>query len=715
MKDEATRPEVFGSSFYQPAKAFFVALPKVTARVPKSTQAHYVLGGPMNKNILCALILACIVAVALAAQTQDERSDIDVLVTASRVEEPVEGIPAYVSVITAEELSASGQTTLVEALESLAGIHFRSFSGNPAQAQISMRGFGENSFGRVLVLIDGRRLNRPDLASINWLEIPVKNVDRIEVVRGGSSVLYGDNAVAGAINIITKKGAPGFDVAVSAQYGSFNQNQAGVEVSGTSEVLSYSITGERTATDGYRDRSAFRSLAFGGSIGIDLERLSSGLSLSYNRLFYELPGALTQSEFDTDPTQAQPGHDADEALGDYFNADLSCDFSPAEGLLLDGNAGYGLRFIRTDLPVFLSFTDLILHTAAMTPKLKLDFPLLAGNRLVVGIDGYYDYLGLKAFSDVARTSTTLEGWIGKATIGFYATDDLSLLRFLTASAGLRYELVQITAKTLKTAATPIDESKVLHGFVYEAGLNFTPFANTKFWVKYGTVFRYPFTDEIVDFYGFLATPFNTNLDPERGYSFDVGFESQLFGIVTLATNAFWLDMEDEIAVVETSPFVFINVNQDSTRHLGIEAELGITIERWLDLLGSYTFTLATYRAGTYEGNQIPLVPVHQVFGEAVLLLPLGFSSGVSAQYTGDQFAGSDFDNDQTTLPGYLLLGAFVRFSPEYLSGKLDVYFGVNNLLDTHYATTGFYSSFSGEVSYYPGEGRNWKVGASYRY
>jgi iron complex outermembrane recepter protein len=197
----------------------------------------------MNKIILCALAAACLFTVALTAQTQDEQSDIEVIVTASRVEEPAEEVAAFVSVITAEELSASGQTTLVEALDGLAGIHFRSSSGNAAQAEISMRGFGENSHGRVLVLVDGRRLNRPDLASINWLEIPVENIERIEVVRGGSSILYGDAAVAGVINIITKKGASGFDVAVSGQYGSFNQNQEGVEISGSSDLASFSITG----------------------------------------------------------------------------------------------------------------------------------------------------------------------------------------------------------------------------------------------------------------------------------------------------------------------------------------------------------------------------------------------------------------------------------------------------------------------------------------
>ena len=203
----------------------------------------------MNKILLCALILACTLAVGLTAQTQEEQSDIEVVVTASRVEEPVKKVPAFVSVITSEELTSSGQTTLADALEGLAGIRFRSFSGNAALAEISMRGFGENSHGRVLVLVDGRRLNRADLASINWLEIPVENIERVEVVRGGSSVLYGDNSVAGVINIITKKGAPGFDISVSGKYGSFNQNQEGVEVSGASEALKQSVAHAMSHTD----------------------------------------------------------------------------------------------------------------------------------------------------------------------------------------------------------------------------------------------------------------------------------------------------------------------------------------------------------------------------------------------------------------------------------------------------------------------------------
>jgi iron complex outermembrane receptor protein len=665
----------------------------------------------MNKIILGTLIWACLCVVGLTAQTQEEQSDIEVIVTASRVEEPAEEVPAYVSVITAEDLSGSGQTTLVEALDGLAGIHFRSYSSNAAQAEVSMRGFGENSHGRVLVLVDGRRLNRPDMASINWLEIPVENIERVEVVRGGSSVLYGDNAVAGVINIITKKGVAGFDVAVSGQYGSYNQNQEGVEVSGSSDLLSYSITGEHTTTDGYRDRSAFRSLGVGGSVGLDLERFSSGLSLLYNRIFYEMPGSLTKAEFDADPTQAQPGHDADEALGDYINADLSLSFSPTVQVVLDGKAGYRWQFVRTDFTTYSSYTDLTLQSAALTPKLKLHLPLLNGNDLVVGIDGFYDQADLDSYDNVSRitNANTLETRIRKSTLGLYATDDLQILPVLTASAGLRYELAQISAKTLKTTGTPIDDSKLHQAFVYDFGLLFRPAPEMKLWAGFGTVFRYPFVDEQVSMYGSGTDAFYTDLDPERGYNIEAGLELSPVRWLRWVASGYLLEMTDEIAAVETAPWVFVNVNQDKTRHLGAETEIVLSIPRWAELTASYAFTYAVFREGADEGNTIPLVPAHQSGAKLAVHLPLDLTIGLSGQYISEQYSGGDTANALEKIAAYFLMDAFLRYQADFISGDLDVYFGVNNLLDTTYAITGY----SG--SYYPGEGRNWKVGASYRY
>jgi iron complex outermembrane receptor protein len=670
----------------------------------------------MKRAFLCALILGCIAAVALTAEvTDEEQSDIDVLVTASRVEESVEDVPAYVSVITSDELSASGQTTLVDALEGLAGIHFRSSSGNPAQAEIAMRGFGENSFGRVLVLLDGRRLNRPDMASINWLEIPVENIERVEVVRGGSSVLYGDNAVAGVINIITKKGSKGFAFDVKGMYGSFNKNQEGAEVGGSIGALRLSANAEHTATDGYRDRSAYSSEGAGTSLGLDLERFSGSLSLSYSRLSYGIPGSLTEAQFESDPTQAQPFYNVAQANNQYLNADLAFTLTPTDRWLMDGGLSYGFKFVRTDFDYddgffpWSSFSDLMIHTLAFTPRISLASELLAGNRLIAGIDEYVDILGIQTFPDIGRTSTDLEARLNRSTTGLYASDDLSLSDLLTATAGIRYEFVWLAARTLKTSGTAFDESEFLHNLVYDVGLLLTPTAGSRLWAKYSTLFRYPFTDELVDFYGYLEVPFNTSLRPERGYQMDVGAETRLFGILKLAANGYWLDMTDEITSVETAPYVYLNINQDKTRHLGVETEVALSIPRWLELSANYSFAWATFRAGPNEGNRVPLVPAHKAGAEATVHTPLDVSLGGSAQYVSKQYFGGDIENALDPLAGYFLLGASVRYQPSNIQGDLDIYFGVDNLLDARYATTGYYGS------YYPGEGRSWKVGASYRY
>jgi len=371
-----------------------------------------------------------------------------------------------------------------------------------------------------------------------------------------------------------------------------------------------------------------------------------------------------------------------------------------------------VRFIRSDIPSFFipSFTDLTLQSVALTPKFKLDLPLLGGNRLVVGVDGYFDHANVATYSNISRSTTTLETQVSKATLGVYAADDLDLLSSLTASVGLRYELARITAETLKTSGTPIDDAKLHQAFVYDLGLLFTPVPGMKIWAGHGTVFRYPFVDEQVSMYGYVTDTFYADLDPERGYNIEIGFEVKPARWLRWVSSGYLLDMNDEIA---PDPVTFANVNLDKTRHLGAETAIELSHPKWLEVSGNYTFTLATFREGTHQGNRVPLVPLHQVSGKATLRFPLGFNVGVSGSYVTGVFAAGDLDNSQAMLPDYLLLGTFVRYQPDYVPGKLEVYVGVNNFLDVAYAPTGVYNGI--EVYYYPGEGRSWKVGASYRY
>ena len=215
-------------------------------------------------------------------------------------------------------------------------------------------------------------------------------------------------------------------------------------------------------------------------------------------------------------------------------------------------------------------------------------------------------------------------------------------------------------------------------------------------------------------YGFGTDAFYSDLDPERGYNIETGLEVAIVPWLNWVVSGYLLDMTDEIAVVETAPFVYETVNQDKTRHLGMETELALHLLSLLDLTAGYTYTRATFRAGANSGNRIPLIPEHSLNTAATFELPLDFDLGASARYVSDMYPGGDNDNDREKIQDYWLIDLFVRYNPEYLPGDLELYVGVDNVMDKSYSSTGFEDFFS-NIYYYPGTGRFWKVGGSYRY
>ncbi|HPV48492.1 MAG TPA: TonB-dependent receptor plug domain-containing protein, partial [Smithellaceae bacterium] len=172
----------------------------------------------MKLFTLVCLFVSFVFVSPVCAQSPAENEPLqlnEIVVTASRDTQEVRQAPANVSVITAADIQTSGAATIVELLEKLESIRFHSYSGNAAQSMIDVRGFGgDNPFGKTLILLNGRRLNRTDMASVSWLSLPLDNIERIEIVRGPGSVLYGDAAIGGVINVITRKGSgkPAFNI-----------------------------------------------------------------------------------------------------------------------------------------------------------------------------------------------------------------------------------------------------------------------------------------------------------------------------------------------------------------------------------------------------------------------------------------------------------------------------------------------------------------------
>ena len=186
-------------------------------------------------------------AESAASSTGEEHHLGEMIVTATRIAEPINKVPANVTVITAKELEKRNVFSLREALEKEAGIYV-SPTANTKDG-LSLRGFGNTD---ILIMYNGQQLNDSFSGGINWDSIPLDNIERVEIVRGAGSSLYGGHAVAGVINIITKdKEQAGIHGKVNVSYGSNHTWKRGVQVSGKEGALSFRLGYDQRTSDGW--------------------------------------------------------------------------------------------------------------------------------------------------------------------------------------------------------------------------------------------------------------------------------------------------------------------------------------------------------------------------------------------------------------------------------------------------------------------------------
>ena len=128
----------------------------------------------------------------------------EIVVTATKTEKEIEDVPGSVTVITAEEMELRNMDTVDDALSDIKGIFTKRNKGlMDSTSSVNMRGFKGNQY--TLVLLDGQPLNDAYTGGVEWGSLPVENIERIEVIRGAASALYGGNAMGGVINIIKKQ------------------------------------------------------------------------------------------------------------------------------------------------------------------------------------------------------------------------------------------------------------------------------------------------------------------------------------------------------------------------------------------------------------------------------------------------------------------------------------------------------------------------------
>jgi iron complex outermembrane receptor protein len=627
-------------------------------------------------------VLFALQPAVVAAQDSARTALPPVRVTATREgpRSPLE-LPYAVTLTRPDSLAALKRLGVDELLFAVPGVALANRQ-NPAQdPRISIRGFGARSaFGvrGVRVLQDGVPLTLPDgQTPVDALDL--ENADRVEVVRGSASSLYG-NAAGGVIDVRTAAppmvGAAPFARVVG---GDATPTVSAAGAAGTVDDIGYSASLTRVNGRGFRDYSDQRAtrgavrLLFspdGASTHVTVGARLSDVSNA------ESPGALTQAQLDVNPRLADALSVRKHAGKIVRQSDLSLTLDRALGQAgaLDAVVYGGVRTLANPLTFATVDVDRSSGGASLRLSDELTFGAHAA-RLAAGADVQWlhddrleseNCIDATAVSATCPTGATLRGALRKdqrelvTSAGPFVRAELAVARTLLASAGVRADAVRFQVKDRLISATNPDDSgdRTLHAVSPAFGLVWRAAALTSLYATASTSFETPTTTELGNKPDGSAG-INPDLQPQRTLTLEVGTKGMLLG-----SGVRWdLALFEARARDELVPFDIPNGNgrryyRNAGRTLRRGGEVGLQADAGpLGVQAAYTysrFRYVDYLVGTtsYAGRRIPGVPEHALASS--LALHQG-SATISA--TVDVASAMDVDDANTAqAPGRTILG-----------------------------------------------------------
>lgn len=638
----------------------------------------------------------------------------EVVIIGRRRESDVLDVPSGVTVITAEQIRESGQATIVEVLNKQPGFTSSGFNRGSADQVLDLRGYnnGAGNGQRTLVLVDGRKTNNVAGSFTDWATIPLDNVERIEVVRGPAAAIYGDTALAGVVNIITKKGGKDAVSTISGSGGTWSSHRVVANIAGAADDVRFDVFVGAEGTNGFRDHSAFDARNFTGRIESPLtETLQVHLKLGYHEGERERPGSLSKADI------AQFGRDASVLGG-----------SPSVNDTLEAYADIGLKQSIGDLgllelfvnhteqegdTVFMSaFGDFFIDDEARITLGQLKHvvePELFGSlaTFTTGVDLSHENAdGDSNFGPV----TPDESEYRRRLIGAYTHVELRPADFVIVSGSVRFDRALLHLDSDPAFGGGFDRQRDFNEWSPHAGVTFKIVDEVALYGAYGQTFRFPTRDELI---GFTASA--PDLDPETAETYEAGarFWSGRWG--SAGVTVYQSVVEDEIYFDPTfavPPFGFgASVNFEEVTHRGVESELRFTPAEWLDVFGTHTYTSAKITESaspSMEGKRYPVTPRFQGTVGATARIE-GAVLTLLGRYVGERLLISDFMNTAEHLGSYWTLDARISYTWEAAMVFISGY----NLADREtFDNAGL--SFSGP-RFNPNAERSLLAGAEFRF
>ncbi|MGL4672413.1 TonB-dependent receptor [Cetobacterium sp.] len=584
--------------------------------------------------------------------------------------------PKNITVLTGEEINARGAKTVAEALKLVSNITVREMGGT--DAMFDMRGQGATAKSNVILLVDGAPINSIDLSGYKTSSIPVDMIERIEIIPSGGSILYGDGAIGGTINIVTKMPKD------KKKYGSFNSEigSYGLEkrqlIYGTKfrENLFLEIDYLKKEKDGYRNYAKDDLESFGIKSRYKIKDGEIKLKYNYSNTDFRAPGKLNREEVEEDRTQSNEKAwrvngktEKNYFVGDYiYNIDSDLELKVLSTFTHERYSSNGSNY-KTEIKY-------------LKPQLKYSY--FKNSYVVIGGDVY---------SGDTRDFAYGNGKAEKDSIGGFLVNSYEIERF-RFTQGYRRQNIEYNGldkkKNKYTKKFKEDAVELTGGYSYsDTGSTY---------ISYTTGFRAPNTDEIRAWSG--------EYKPQKTETYEIGIKDYL-GNTYLSSSIFWIKTEDEI-------FYGRNDSKDekSNRNLdGISKRKGVefSFEHYFDKL-TISESLTYMKTEFKEGKDIPGIPNVK----AVINLNYKFNGKItlnnSWEYYGKMYANGDEENVGRKVDNYMLTG--ISLSYDFKDG-LVVSTGINNLLNKKYYDYVGYDSLGN--SYYPAAERNYYLSLKYSF
>ena len=593
----------------------------------------------------------------------------DLIVGADRTPVPFNLVNASVTVVRRDEIERRQWRTLNDVLSQSPGITTTNSGGPGKTTQLFMRGMNAN---HSIVMIDGVRIDDPSSVNgaVNLAHLRLEGVERIEIVRGPMSTLYGSDALGGVINIITRKGSGKPTATLSVEGGSYGTVNVDGLVSGAFGPLSFAFGGSVASADGFSavadgrstngappDSDGYRNLSLNGRLGFDV---ADWLKLQWFGRY-----GRTRTNYDAFLAEDPNLYETTRALSTRVQADvelwdgrskttIAWSYFESNRRDVDGTDPFNTAFApdnrnrgrRTQFEV----------TTSLTP-----FEMI---NVVAGFEARRDSLLSESFdaTGMLTSSTSASVW----TRGVFINARFTPFEGVSFTAGARIE----NHDTFGTAAT------------WRLGASYlVRETDTKIRASVGTAFKAPSLDQLyVDFaaFGFFA---NRNLRPERSTGFEIGIDQKLFdGKLAFGVTVFHNEVSDLIQITSCGAFCSTLSNVAQARVDGVELTLDVRPSANFNIHADYTFTNAH---NLITGAPLLNRPRHQFNVQANWQPLAGWWLGLGLAYRRGRFETdfSSFPSQTVEMAGYTVLRATTSYD---VTQWLQVFGRIENVTDTYY-------------------------------